>query len=127
MKITKKMLIGIGAGKINPTDSEIRKTHKEFKELTLKALQTNYHHKAAYYAKEACEVINKLTNGYGVEYFITNKGNGYWYVNQGETYAKTLLFPDPFLKENSRRKYPFVWTWGDVVEKEDLETFKSLL
>ena len=71
-----------------------------------------YHRPALHELK--LEAINRIIKGYGVEYV---RGNGYrspefYYVNQGDTYALTVVF--------MKCRY-IVASWGGIVERGNYE------
>ena len=59
--------------------------------------------------------INKLIDGYGVEYSQSTKDSSValWieYVNTGDTYSPTILY-------DYEKQHYYLTTWGDIVEKQ---------
>lgn len=52
--------------------------------------------------------LNEVIEGYGVEYFGDNDGNGFEYINMGNTYTPTIIYHNG--------QYHFE-CWNDYIEK----------
>lgn len=88
--------------------------NKVWKEYTTKINNTWSHNKKMILGEDAMRIMDKIIDGYGVEYITSRKGKDLFYINKGDTYDPTILF------EPHKSRVPFsLWDWGSWVERED--------
>ena len=111
------VLASHGVLEATPPKSAVDAAWKDMNAAVVRSRSELTSTEAAALSRDVALCAARVIRSYGVEYLRTEK-NGYFYLNTGDTYGTTLLVPD-MSRCRSNRRLPFVWSWGDVVEKED--------
>ena len=103
------------ARRTNPSvpAAEVKAMHRKVLDYVKRSYRATYRLDSVNLVYSAANEVSLLWDAYGVEFLKTKKGH-YYYVNCGDTYTPTIIFP----LRGSSRKAPFVSSWGDVVEEE---------
>lgn len=99
----------------NVPAAEVKASHRKVLDNMSLSYSTVNYNKCCDYIHTAAIIVCQLWDAYGVETFRTKKGL-YYYVNSGDTYTPTIIFP--VWGGRQHRKAPFVSSWGDVLEEE---------
>lgn len=89
---------------------------RKVREIVQESLGTASVYQTTKLVEQAAELVSDTLGMHGVEWLETKKG-AYYYVNAGDTYYPTVIFP-VWEVNGTKRKYPFVSSWGELEEAE---------